>query len=1322
MTEVDAGRLSVSVVADLRGFATKLRDEVEKASKDVAATVKTDLQAGDLRSRLKEAVAEASAKQQAEVETDLQDASLRSKLAAAIRRAVTGQKAHIGADLDAKTLPAQARIARTEAQRSAGSVTLPVNLDIRRSVNDLFRTVRLLKLPAIAAAIGPVVGVVTALAGGLTALVSAAAPAVGVLGLLPGAIGVVAQAAVGAKIATSGLGDAFSQISRARQQLLSGQKLTEEQAKKLKASLDNVSPSARRFVEAIVAVQPAARQLRRAVQESFFAPFAGQVQKLAGAYLPMLRTALTGTAGILGKTVSGLGKLAASGPFKAQFGQVLRQNNQALTRLSGAVNPLVRGLVALLAASGPMVNRFSAMIARTATAASKFLVAGEASGRLQKFFARAYNTAAQLGRILGNLGKGLLGVGRAATPLGQALLNTAERLTKQFAAFTKTTAGQNKMKQFFAELRPTLTELGKLTGALAIELGKLGTDPSIAPLIAQLRTQLLPAVSNLLTNLNAAFGPALVAALTQVVNLFAQLAGAGGGGLTAFVNTITVFLQILNAIVANVPGASHALTLFFAAAGTAKAVKGIAGIIGGSAEAIKGVGTAALGSARSVTGFVSGLRGVESAAGPGASAAGRLGTAIRAGLSASLSTVGGAIRGVVSGIGSIAVSVGQAVVAFGRFVVSSAAATAAAVRNAAVAVATRTAAIAVAAATRAWAIAQFLLNTVMNANPLVRAAILIGLFVAAIIYAYNHSERFRAIVQAVWKAIQVAVAASVTAVRNVVVSTWNFLVGVFTAVWARIGGIVTTAWNVIRTVVTIYIKIVTTIITTYINIWRTIFTTGWNVIRAVITTAWNVIRTIVTTYIRIVTTVITTYINIWRTIITGAWNAIRAITTGAWNGIRGVISGAVTGVVNIVNGIRGRIERGWSATWSALSSAAGRIWSGIKRVFGSPVEFVVNTVIGGVVGATNRVLGWVKLPQVPVPHVAFKYASGGRVPGYGGGDKVPAMLERGEAIVPKHLVSEMAPWAASRGIPGFRKGGIIGRVAGKIASGARAAAGKLTNAADWVYDQGSHLLRSGAANALSATIKPLADQLGGMAARFGPVGEMMGSLGSSVVDGLVNFVRGKEAAADAPPPGGASPGGGVQRWASIALQALALAGQPSSWLPLLLQRMQRESGGNPRAINLWDSNAKAGVPSMGLMQTIGPTFNAYAGALRARGVWDPLANIYASIRYTLSRYGTLSAWGRPGGYASGAWEIMNDQLAMIHRGEMVVPAGLAEQIRDGVTPSAAAGLAGIRRGGLLPAGAAGANRQYNISIHAAPDVPTSQQLLRALSYAEALHA
>ena len=113
--------------------------------------------------------------------------------------------------------------------------------------------------------------------------------------------------------------------------------------------------------------------------------------------------------------------------------------------------------------------------------------------------------------------------------------------------------------------------------------------------------------------------------------------------------------------------------------------------------------------------------------------------------------------------------------------------------------------------------------------------------------------------------------------------------------------------------------------------------------------------------------------------------------------------------------------------------------------------------------------------------------------------------------------------------------------------------------------------------------------------------------------------------------------GGYARWSPVASQALAREGQLGpKRLHALLRRMGQESSYNPRAINNWDSNAKKGTPSKGLMQLIGPTFNAYRDKSLPNDIYDPLANIVASIRYTLARYGDLEkGWNRRGGYAMG---------------------------------------------------------------------------------------
>ncbi|HSX97966.1 MAG TPA: transglycosylase SLT domain-containing protein [Streptomyces sp.] len=67
----------------------------------------------------------------------------------------------------------------------------------------------------------------------------------------------------------------------------------------------------------------------------------------------------------------------------------------------------------------------------------------------------------------------------------------------------------------------------------------------------------------------------------------------------------------------------------------------------------------------------------------------------------------------------------------------------------------------------------------------------------------------------------------------------------------------------------------------------------------------------------------------------------------------------------------------------------------------------------------------------------------------------------------------------------------------------------------------------------------------------------------------------------------------------------------------------RESSGNPNAINDWDINAINGVPSIGLLQVIKPTFDAYHVPGTAKSQYDPVANLTAAANYAADRYGSI---------------------------------------------------------------------------------------------------
>jgi phage-related protein/SLT domain-containing protein len=97
--------------------------------------------------------------------------------------------------------------------------------------------------------------------------------------------------------------------------------------------------------------------------------------------------------------------------------------------------------------------------------------------------------------------------------------------------------------------------------------------------------------------------------------------------------------------------------------------------------------------------------------------------------------------------------------------------------------------------------------------------------------------------------------------------------------------------------------------------------------------------------------------------------------------------------------------------------------------------------------------------------------------------------------------------------------------------------------------------------------------------------------------------------------------GNVQQWAPLAKMALARAGLGADQLGRFLALMQAESGGDPMAMNMWDSNAKMGQASRGLMQVIPGTFEMYRDRDLPNNIFDPLANMVAAANYIKSRYG-----------------------------------------------------------------------------------------------------
>lgn len=138
---------------------------------------------------------------------------------------------------------------------------------------------------------------------------------------------------------------------------------------------------------------------------------------------------------------------------------------------------------------------------------------------------------------------------------------------------------------------------------------------------------------------------------------------------------------------------------------------------------------------------------------------------------------------------------------------------------------------------------------------------------------------------------------------------------------------------------------------------------------------------------------------------------------------------------------------------------------------------------------------------------------------------------------------------------------------------------------------------------------------------FGNAPTWLGALAAGGLAGRIKQIVESLAGSYTNWTGGVASKAQVTSWIKAAMEATGISG--NGWIDGMLTLTKRESNWNPKAINNWDSNAAAGIPSKGIAQVIDPTFAAYRSTALPNDIWNPIANIGASMRYINGRYGGI---------------------------------------------------------------------------------------------------
>jgi SLT domain-containing protein/phage-related protein len=450
-------------------------------------------------------------------------------------------------------------------------------------------------------------------------------------------------------------------------------------------------------------------------------------------------------------------------------------------------------------------------------------------------------------------------------------------------------------------------------------------------------------------------------------------------------------------------------------------------------------------------------------------------------------------------------------------------------------------------------------------------------------------------------------------------------------IFRAIGAVLKAVWGGIVETIRIAVAVVKAII--YI---------GFILIRAYILVVWLVIRTAT----RLLWGWFGPYIK-------AIWNAILIVARVVWRAIAGAITSVWHAVTTALKVAFNWIKSAMSAAWNWARSTTVRLWHAVVApliAFWSVVK-----------GPISKALSWIK----DVLGAAWRWLSSVTATLW---DAITAPLRAFWAVI-KKPITDALNWIKKTFSDAWT--GLVNAVsgvAGNIIDGLKSGFGTAlkdigkwlkANVVDPIIDHikgffgikspstvmagiGINLIKG-----LFTGMIPGIKDLGGMVLKL--FGSWPAALGHAVEKGLLGLaalpgkalsalgkVGGWFAGLFGGGGGTVKAGAGVQQWAGVVAQVLAMLGHPELQ-SLILAQMQTESGGRVDAINLSDSNALAGHPSQGLMQVIPSTFAAYAGPFRSRGILDPLANIYAGAAYALARYGK-NIWnvlGHGHGYAQG---------------------------------------------------------------------------------------
>lgn len=386
-------------------------------------------------------------------------------------------------------------------------------LQTRAKGMELGKVLGVVKIPAIIAAVGGLAAGVSALGAAGYAGVAGLAPLTAMIMTYPALLTTVLGGFAAVKLGVSGVGEALKALA-------SGDSAKAQEA------LAKLHPQARAFaIELNALVQGPLKDLKRDVAGNLF-PGLRRGLAQATPFLPVLREGLAGSATQMGRLGLATGRAMGSPFFQAQMGRIMGSNNRALYDAGRATGNLGRTLLNLLDAWRPVNEQMMTGFRSTTNYWQAASRAGVESGRLAAFFQRAWDLARGFGSATADLAVGLFHIGQESQVMSRYLGRGLSDSLERFREWSDSIEGRASVRAWFADAIPVMREFTGLIADIGRLFGNLATHSSVAPLISQMRAELMPALEGVVDAIATGWGPALITAATAFVHFQSVIAAS----------------------------------------------------------------------------------------------------------------------------------------------------------------------------------------------------------------------------------------------------------------------------------------------------------------------------------------------------------------------------------------------------------------------------------------------------------------------------------------------------------------------------------------------------------------------------------------------------------------------------------------------------------------------------------------------------------------------------------------------------------------------------------------------------------------------------